>query len=175
MDKRLDFSSPVYFNCKADEKGKCYFQELSTTYDDKLVRVGAIYIKSTSFNVLDDSTVKGKDVVINVSEVPTDDGSRTYSSFQEFVERRRQNPGERLNVDEKNQLSASGVFPDQSCVPGFDLGCATKQHGFDRRENGVKAAHFVVDVSMTGFWPDQEVSGFILLQILRADEQPQAN
>lgn len=167
MDQRLDFSSPVYFHQEADEKGALAFQDLSTTYDDKVVSVGAIYIKSASFNVLDERIASKRNVSITISEVPTRNGSRSYESFQEFVEWRRQARGEKLKLDPKNQLLASGVFPDQTCVPGFDFCCATRQHGFERREGGVKAAHFVVDVAMTGFWPKEVVSGFMLLQILR--------
>jgi hypothetical protein len=177
MNNRQYFASPIMFNCKADKAGVIGFQELATSGGEESFKVGEIYFRSKNFPQKAEQGAKAskrasrdqklRDITIVVGELELSEGDQSFVGFLNYTRANRRNSGEKFPVTGKNKLTVYGDFPESACVPGFDYGCALKQHGFkEGRSKEVVAAHFYVDVTMRGFCPGESVSGSMLLELM---------
>jgi hypothetical protein len=164
MFQRKLFASPIKFDLRIADDGNAIFQELASTGGSEPLEVSSVYIKSLYNSSGDNPRVKvaiGEFVIPNAKE-------QTFAEFSKYSRTKRQYFLENPAEDSANRLTVEGSFSRQDdCVPGFDYGCNHIEPRLNIRSSKVIAAHFLVDVTLTGFYPKQRVIGYILLELMR--------
>jgi hypothetical protein len=170
MTARRHFASPVRFDCKVDGKGNAEFHDAATTGGSEALEVGKIYLKTQN-----PSQGTNRRIEISVGELRlSSHGPQTFEKFLDYTRSRKLKPDDDPKVRNNNEITVEGPFLGRdSCVPGFDYGCKSDQDGFllkrsskdPNRDPKVVAAHFLVDIALSGFSPDEKVSGYLLLEL----------
>jgi hypothetical protein len=172
MIARQHFASPVRFDCKVEKDGSARFHDAATTGGSKALEVGKIYLKTRN-----PSQGPNRNIKISVGELKLPaqgDGDQTFEKFSNYTRTRKLNPLDDPGVRNNNEMTVEGPFPSRDkCVPGFDYGCKSDQDGFllkrsskdPKRDPKVVAAHFLVDITLTGFSAGEKVSGYLLLEL----------
>lgn len=163
MTARQYFASPVRFAGKVDEHGRAEFHDAATSGGSEILEVGSIYVKTRNPSQGEDRRIE-----IGVGELklnPHED--QTFEKFSNYARERKLKPHDDPAVRNDNKMTVEGPFPGRdSCVPGFDYGCESTQSGFLLgRASNVTAAHFLVDIALSGFSPGEKVSGYLLLEL----------
>lgn len=164
MSSRQHYASPIRFDEIADDEGIVFFQETATTGDQIDLEVGKIYIKTQS-------PCQGIERFIDVKVYRLDLPGKELPlvEFLNYrrVQRRKKKPMKKPKIEIAGAFENKPKFLDcDPCVPGFDFGCKKHQIGHPAPNNPkVRAAHFNVDVTLSGFCKGDRVSGYVLLEV----------
>jgi hypothetical protein len=161
MSSRKHYASPIRFDEIADDEGIVFFQETATTGDKIELEVGNIYVQTQS-------PCRGtkRFIDVKVSKLNIPEKEQPLLDFLDY-RRGQRGTGKPIKKPKIEIKENRPTFLDcDPCVPSFDFECGKPQEGYPAPNNPkVLGAHFILDVTLSGFSKGDRVSGYVLLEV----------